>query len=72
MLLKNKRQCKTCLFAWNSKTSKSPCCEYQLITGYKRQNTENYCQSYLRNPSKYGLTDNQKRKYYLERKSKDE
>lgn len=65
MLLKNKRQCRTCLFAWNSKTSKSPYCEYQIITGRRRRNTETFCQCYLSCPQgKKELSEEQKRAYY--------
>lgn len=64
MLLKNKRQCRTCLFAWGN-PNQSPFCDYQIITGRRRRNTETFCQCYLSRPQgKKKLSEEQKRAYY--------
>lgn len=74
MMMKKRSLCKQCLFAWwlsgNSKAVAY--CEYQLVTGKKRVNTEKSCSGYIKRENASIMTEQQKRKIYndLVRKGK--
>ena len=46
MRFSNTEKCKTCLFSWYS-SNYGPYCDYFLVTGEKRVNTETECKSYV-------------------------
>lgn len=68
MLMKNQKLCKKCLFAWwlsgNSKAVAY--CEYQLVTGKKRVNTEKDCSCYIKRERAGVMTVPQKMEIYYD------